>query len=294
MPARRSGRSLRLLALAVLGLSRASNGGGATVSSPAPRSPPGSGDGDEVRPHCQAVMDLWCGTLTSCVAAAKVTGARLPLVAHFGPSSEWSCFSPGPGGGDWGTQLCPADAPLRQVLGICNGTLPAQPYPLPKSPEVPLPPSSAGGSEDPAPSILAMPAGAACTCRGGGAGPGPGCYRIPSLVGFGADSPALLLFAQERDSSCADAEAYSLVYTRSIDGGRSWQKIQYLFNDTAAAKLQSDGINSISSVYDPQRKAVHVMFTQCANGFGTPPCGPSASLLVISSNDFGVEIDRPF
>lgn len=239
-------------------------------------------------PHCQAVMDMWCGTLTQCVLEVKTTGGLLPLVARFGleGAHEWRCYSPSAldkNGTRYtgGPQFCSEDALLRQVLGICNGSLPQQPYPVPA--EGGLPPHSSSSSDcDPSPtpqSTVIMAAGQDSTA----------CFRIPSVVGpFGTDSPSVLVFAEARENSCADAGSYALALVRSEDGS-TWPtgpgSVQYLFNDTAAAKLKSDGINLGASVYDAKRKTVHVLFDQCADQFGKAPCGETASLLVMSSRD---------
>ena len=241
-------------------------------------------------PHCQAVMDMWCGTLTQCVLEVKTTGGLLPLVARFGleGAHEWRCYSPSAldkNGTRYtgGPQFCSEDALLRQVLGICNGSLPQQPYPVPA--EGGLPPHSSSSSDcDPSPtpqSTVIMAAGQDSTA----------CFRITSVVGpFGTDSPSVLVFAEARENSCADAGSYALALVRSEDGS-TWPtgpgSVQYLFNDTAAAKLKSDGINLGASVYDAKRKTVHVLFDQCADQFGKAPCGETASLLVMSSRDFG-------
>jgi hypothetical protein len=262
-------------------------------------------------PECQAVMDMWCGTLTQCVSEIAQAGAKLPLVraprlglgpappwltprvccaqvARFGlqAKGQWRCYSPsalGDNGTKYlgGPQFCSQDSQLRTVLGICNGTLPQQPYPVPE--EGSLPPSQQhGAGGDPAGPLLStviMRAGLDQTK----------CFRIPSVVGpFGSDSPSVLVFAEARENSCADAGSYSLASIRSPDGVNWPSNVRYLFNDTAARQMGSDGINLGASVYDARKKVVHVLFNQCADKFGAAPCGPTASILLLSSSDFGL------
>lgn len=239
--------------------------------------------------RCQAVMDLWCGTLTQCVSEIAEAGASLPLVARLGlqAEGEWRCYSPSAlseNGTKYigGPQFCSEGNLLLEVLGICNGSLPPRPYPVPQ--EGTLPPPAAGVPKgDPSgplpPSAAIMPAGLG----------GVRSFRIPSVVGpFGSDSSAVIVFAEAREHSLADSASYALASIRSPDG-RSWPKdVRFLFNDTAAAQLHSDGINLGASVYDAKRKTVHVLFNQCADMFGSSPCGPTASLLLLSSSDFGL------
>ena len=265
-----------------------------SFTSPASTAGPAAGAG-----QCQAVLDLWCGTLTQCVSEIVMAGAKLPLVARLGlqAEGEWRCYSPsalGENGTKYigGPQFCSEDKLLLEVLGICNGSLPQQPYPVPQEGTLPPPAASKGDPSGPLPpSAAIMPAGLG----------GVRSFRIPSVVGpFGVDSPAVIVFAEAREHSLADSASYALAAIRSPDGGRSWPKdVRYLFNDTAAAQLHSDtasiaqlhsdGINLGASVYDAKRKIVHVLFDQCADKFDFSPCGPTASLLLLSSRgDWGL------
>ena len=78
--------------------------------------------------RCQAVMDLWCGTLTQCVSEITEAGASLPLVARLGlqAEGEWRCYSPSAlseNGTKYigGPQFCSEGNLLLEVLGICSG-----------------------------------------------------------------------------------------------------------------------------------------------------------------------------
>eukprot|EP01052_Picozoa_sp_SAG31_P060508 SAG31_NODE_19674_length_595_cov_0.584677_1_plen_130_part_10 len=95
---------------------------------------------------CQRVLDLWCSGLKTCSAEIKAAGQQLPLIARYGldPSqppggAEWRCYTPSvldasqsrckiPG---CGVAFCSHPSELAIVLGICNGSLPDAPYPIP-------------------------------------------------------------------------------------------------------------------------------------------------------------------
>jgi sialidase-1 len=118
-----------------------------------------------------------------------------------------------------------------------------------------------------------------------GAG-GVACYTIPSIVGpFPPHSNAVLVFAEAREeAACPDSGKHALVMARSSDGGSSFGSIRFLYNDSEATK---DGLNLGASVYDATTKTVHVLTNECADEYGEPPCGPTASLLQFSSTSFG-------
>jgi hypothetical protein len=101
--------------------------------------------------QCQAVLDLWCGTLTQCVSEIVMAGAKLPLVARRGlqAEGEWRCYSPsalGENGTKYigGPQFCSEGDLLLKVLGVCNGSLPQQPYPVPQEGTLPPPAARKG------------------------------------------------------------------------------------------------------------------------------------------------------
>ena len=108
------------------------------------------------------------------------------------------------------------------------------------------------------------------------------CYRIPSVVK--ADDGTLVLFAEARVTNCDDSGKHRLAMSRSTDMGVTWGKIQFLYNDT---ETSLDGLNLGASVYDSRTRKVHVLFNECADKYGTPPCGPTAQLLLLSSSDSG-------
>lgn len=58
---------------------------------------------------------------------------------------------------------------------------------------------------------------------------GYACFRIPALVR--TKKGTLLAFAEARKNSCADNGDIDLVVKRSKDGGKSWRKIQIVWND---------------------------------------------------------------
>ena len=66
--------------------------------------------------------------------------------------------------------------------------------------------------------------------------------------------------------------------------GLSFGGIRFLYNDSETTK---DGLNLGASVYDATTKTVHVLTNECADEYGEPPCGPTASLLQFSSTSFG-------
>ena len=117
----------------------------------------------------------------------------------------------------------------------------------------------------------------------------PTCYRIPSMIGpFPPDSDAILVFAEGREPDCYDVGKHGLAFTRSVGKGegsssgngsvmlrsmageRTWSPVTFLYNDTDPLK---DGLNLGASVYDPATKTVWVLFNECANEYGKPPCG---------------------
>lgn len=119
------------------------------------------------------------------------------------------------------------------------------------------------------------------------------CFRIPSVVGpFGKDSSAVIVFAEARGhgipargNACDDSGRHALAMLRSPDGVHWPSSAQYLFNDTDPNK---DGLNLGASLYDAQKKRVHVLFNECNDQHGTAPCGPTGQLLLMSSDDFGI------
>lgn len=72
-----------------------------------------------------------------------------------------------------------------------------------------------------------------------------------------------------------------------MQAGATWSRVSYLYNDTDPASLH-DGLNLGSTVYDADTGVVTVFFTHCANYFGQAPCGPTATLLAMSSTDLGL------
>ena len=223
---------------------------------------------------CQAVLDMWCGADGSCPLA--VDGFLTPALARFNLQNRslWRCYSPSAldksrtryvGGAGFCTR-----PQLAHVLAVCEGSQP---------PPYPVPPAAAAAhcNGDPAPVTapsIVMANGYDSTA----------CYRIPSVVSFGSDSDAVLVFAEARESNCADSGKHALAATRSTDRGKTWSPIEFLLNDTDPRR---DGLNLGASVYDAARKTVHVLFNECADAYGRPPCGPTAQLLLVSSTDFG-------
>ena len=118
-----------------------------------------------------------------------------------------------------------------------------------------------------------------------GAG-GVACYSIPSIAGpFPPHSNAVLVFAEAREEAgCPDSGRHALVMARSTDSGATFGGIRFLYNDSETTK---DGLNLGASVYDATTKTIHVLANECADEYGEPPCGPTASLLQFSSTSFG-------
>jgi hypothetical protein len=251
--------------------------------------------GQPASPTCQRVLDLWCSGLQTCSEEIKAAGQQLPLIARYGlnpsrpPSgAEWRCYTPSvldasrsrckTAGCDGA--FCSHPDELATVLGICNGTLPDAPYPLPGNGTVtpsPPPADCAGDPGAPHETTAVMSAGQDSV----------DCFRIPTIVGpFPPHSTAVLAFAEAREKNCGDSGLHAMAFSRSPDGGRTWpDKIQYLWNDTNPDR---DGFNLGASVYDSRTKTVHVMFNECADAYGKAPCGPTAELLLLSSPDFGL------
>eukprot|EP01052_Picozoa_sp_SAG31_P003147 SAG31_NODE_118_length_24006_cov_8.219266_7_plen_366_part_00 len=118
-------------------------------------------------------------------------------------------------------------------------------------------------------------------------------FRIPAIIAFPpAHSPAVLAFAEARLTSGADSGQHRLAFRRSSNRGKNgtWGPMQYLYNDTQPL---ADGLNLGAAVYDAVSKTAHVLFNECNDEFGKPPCGPTGSLLVISSRDFGLSWEPP-
>lgn len=56
------------------------------------------------------------------------------------------------------------------------------------------------------------------------------CFRIPALITTAKGS--LLAFAEGRKNNCGDAGDIDLVLKRSEDGGKTWSKLQVVWNDS--------------------------------------------------------------
>ncbi|HKZ68307.1 MAG TPA: sialidase family protein, partial [Chitinophagaceae bacterium] len=56
------------------------------------------------------------------------------------------------------------------------------------------------------------------------------CFRIPALIT--SAKGALLAFAEGRKNNCGDAGDIDLVLKRSEDGGKTWSKLQVVWNDS--------------------------------------------------------------
>ena len=56
------------------------------------------------------------------------------------------------------------------------------------------------------------------------------CFRIPSLIT--TTKGVLLAFAEGRKNNCGDAGDIDLVLKRSEDGGKTWSKLQIVWDDT--------------------------------------------------------------
>ena len=242
--------------------------------------------------RCQPVLDTWCRLYSKCIAEIAADKKSTALVARYGlrqetaTAPEWRCYSPSVldhtmSKFTGGAEFCSADKQLSEVLAICNGT-------LPNTTSYPLPPGAdgAGGACEPAhasahTSALIMPAGL----------DGVSCYRIPSVIGpFPPHSNSMLAFAEAREKNCADSGIHALGLVRSTDRGATWGSMQFLYNDS---NPQKDGLNLGASVFDATTKTVHVLVDECADAFGKPPCGPTASLLQLSSTDFGATWGPP-
>jgi sialidase-1 len=59
---------------------------------------------------------------------------------------------------------------------------------------------------------------------------GYNCFRIPSLITTAKGT--LLAFAEGRKNNCGDAGDIDLVLKRSEDGGKTWSKLQIVWNDS--------------------------------------------------------------
>ncbi|MEO9005292.1 MAG: sialidase family protein [Ginsengibacter sp.] len=60
---------------------------------------------------------------------------------------------------------------------------------------------------------------------------GYSCFRIPAMVT--TTKGTVLAFAEARKNSCGDAGDIDLVVKRSGDGGKTWSKLQMVWNDSA-------------------------------------------------------------
>jgi hypothetical protein len=74
---------------------------------------------------------------------------------------------------------------------------------------------------------------------------GNACFRIPSVLsvsvppqskvqskGVEEGGVVVMVIAETREETCADAGEHALAYIRSPDGGVSWSPVRYIYNDT--------------------------------------------------------------
>jgi hypothetical protein len=136
------------------------------------------------------------------------------------------------------------------------------------------------------------------------------CFRTPVVLGpFPPHSDAILAFAEARDQyTCGDQGEHALALIRSTYQGVTWPTgdtscscsgstcsctgtsgVCYPFDDVyniSGAFFQMDGFNIGAAVFDNITRNVHFVFTECADDFGHGACGPTSSLLLISSRDY--------
>lgn len=127
------------------------------------------------------------------------------------------------------------------------------------------------------------------------------CFAVPVVIGpFHPYSNAVVVLAEARNRSynteaneCDASGLHSLAMVRSPDAGATWEKIRYLYNDPDRTRLYG-GVNLGAATWDPMRQRIHVMFNECVVLDGQErfrgarlQCGPVASLLYITSNDYG-------
>ena len=104
----------------------------------------------------------------------------------------------------------------------------------------------------------------------------------------------MLIFAEARGLNHSDSGdnsgMHALAMARSADTGRSWLPLRYLYNDSDPTRKYG-GLNLGASVYDRQRKTVHVLFNECGFQFNStklwPKCGRTGQLLRLSSTTQG-------
>jgi sialidase-1 len=106
-------------------------------------------------------------------------------------------------------------------------------------------------------------------------------YRIPSIIV--ASDGSLLVFAEARKVSIADASPTDMVLRRSMDGGRTWQPMQTLVAGTGAEALMNP-----CPVIDRSRGTI-ILFCINANKHGENHHGH----MILRSSDNGKTWSHP-
>lgn len=246
----------------------------------------------QVSPKCQAQLNTYCNdksvpAVATCLAAMARDGYRVPLVALRGSDAQgsapmWRCYSPSSLNANQtrythGSAYCTLQDQLAAELLACRGVQTIFPwhYKGVYAYRIPLllnvPPRSAAAAAAPARHKRPPSTSGAATAAG-------------AAVAVAAHTPSgttLMAFTEARIYSANDRGPKHIALRRSLDGGATWQELQFIVSDNSTDPSY-DGLNLGAAVYDPSNGRVTVLYSECAH-----VC-KIAGLYAVASDDMGV------